>query len=72
MTWVPNLFVTMSHFPLDESEMSHIIEHSENIARYHRQVVPAFVVLTGNTKIKGESGECPSSSPQGKTFGKVS
>ena len=28
---VPNFFVTMSHFPFDDSEMSHIIEHSENM-----------------------------------------
>ena len=49
--WVPNLFVTMSLFPLDESEMNHIIEHNENIAPYHRQVVPAFLVLKGNTKV---------------------
>ena len=26
---MPNFFVTMSHFPIDDSEMSHIIEHSE-------------------------------------------
>ena len=29
--WVPNLFVTASHFPLDDSEMNHTIEHSENM-----------------------------------------
>ena len=49
MPWVPNLFVMMSHFPLYDSEMSHIIEHSENM---HRQVVPAFLVLKGDTKCK--------------------
>ena len=51
MPWVPNLFVTMSHFPLDENEISHIIENFENIAPYHRQVVPAFLLLKGNTKV---------------------
>ena len=28
---VPNLFVIMSQFPLDDNEMNHIDEHSENM-----------------------------------------
>ena len=72
MDWVPNLFETMSHCLIDNSEMSQCaIAHRKLYALYRTQVLgPTCLFDFWREILNSESGEHLSSLPQGKNLRK--
>ena len=70
--WVPNLFETMSHCPIDDREMSHCaIAHSTYLfTEVKFQGLPVYLIYKPEI-LNFESGEYLGSPPQGKNFEKT-
>ena len=65
--WVPNVFETIGHYPIDDSEMSHCTSYIYALYRVKFYDLPVSFIFKAEILNSG-SGECLSSPPAGKNF----